>query len=636
MTRKYLSVLAIERVLNSGEIVETLPLKPGVNLLIGSPNTGKTKWLQMLDHLLGDPDSFDQAFDEELASKYQSTAAILQIGDDEIRVERRWKAPGSKSKVYVDGKEMSAKDFQHRLMEMLGMPLLHFPKGNPMSGQTWPELSFRMLLRHMHHQQRFWSGLVDQQPDGEQLACLLQFLGLAENIYGDAYGELVKRKMEIERLRARLEQFGRTLVHLSRGAVSTNDEATALTIEAVERAERGLEEKREQLNSQRLQAISDASNRALAQNNHKIVTELTESRAALLRRRTDLALKKELNAGRIADMEQYRSDLVTELERLDRTLAAGSILADLKITHCPACDRAVEPAVADGSSCHLCHRALPDVPAEHAQGLLRVDFEQSRIKAEIKEADQLLATLRAEMNEISASWAESSGELGEVDTKLQPAREAVAGLVSEELSAIDMQIGTFNEKIVQIGRIRSAVELAQQLSEDIARKEEEIAPLQALVDEMVAKADFDIAEERLESGIGEYLNKVSNLKPGTWRHSLPRVTLSRSNFSFKIGQKKWSSVLGATDTLFFIMSYHFGLLTLSPYSDCHYPGFAIIDLPGDFLGVSIEDKENFIVQPFIDLLSNEEFHGAQVIFTGASFKGLEGVHRIHLEVPYVV
>lgn len=635
MTKKYLSVVAIERALSNGEL-ESLPLKPGVNLLIGAPNTGKTKWLQMLDHLLGDPDSFDQAFDEELASKYQHTAAILQIGEDEIRIERRWKTPGSKSKVYVDGEEKSAKDFQHSLMKMLGMPLLHFPKGNPMSGQTWPELSFRMLLRHVHHQQRFWSGLVDQQPDGEQLACLLQFLGLAENIYGDAYGQLVQLKLEIERLRARREQFGRTLVHLSRGVVSTTDEATALTIETVERAERSLEEKREQLNGQRLQTISDASNRVFAQNNHKIVTELTENRAALLRLRTDLALKKELNANRIADMEQYRNDLLTELERLDRTLAAGSILADLKITHCPACDRAVEPAVVDEASCHLCHRTLPDGPAERAQGLLRIDFEQSRIGAEIKEADQLLAALRGEMAKIFESWAGSSEQLSELDTKLQPAREALAGLVSEELSAIDMQIGAYHEKIVQIGRVRSAVELAQQLSEDISRKEEEIAPLQALVDEMVANADFDIAEERLESGIGEYLSKVSALKPGTWRHSLPRVTLSRSNFSFKIGQKKWSSALGATDSLFFIMSYHFGLLTLSPYPDCHYPGFAIIDLPGDFLGVSIEDQENFIVQPFIDLLANEEFQGAQVIFTGASFKGLEGVHRIHLETPYVV
>ncbi|MBD9469279.1 hypothetical protein [Pseudoxanthomonas sp. PXM01] len=634
MINKYLSVIAIERTLDGGE-VEVLPLKPGVNLLVGAPNTGKTKWLQMLDHLLGDQDSFDQVFLEDLVRKYESTAAILQVGDDEIRVERRWKTPGSKTKVYVDDVEMSAKDFQHYLMELLEIPLLHFPKGNPMSGQTWPELSFRMLLRHMHHQQRFWSGLVDQQPEGEQLACLMQFLGLAENVYNDSYGKLVQLKLDLEKLKARREQFGRTLLQLSKGAVSTSDEATSLTIEAVERAEQSLEEQQQALLARRAQAITDASSKAFALDNHKIVTRLTEARAALVRLRTDLALKRELNAGRISDIEQYRNDLVTELERLDRTLAAGSVLADLKITHCPACDRAVEPVIGDDESCHLCHRLLPDEPPEETQGVLRIEFEQTRLKAEVKEADQLLNSLHAEQKEIISEWDASTEQIATADTKLKPAREAVAGLVSEEVSSIDVAMGSLNEKQSQLSRVRGAVELSQQLSQEIAEKENDLAPLQSSVDQLAAKADFDLAEERLESGLGEYLRRISELKPESWRHSLPRVSLTRSSFSIKIGQKKWSAALGATDTLFLIMSYHYGLLTLSPYSDCHYPGFAIIDLPGDFLGDDIEDKENFIVQPFIELLRTEEFQGAQVIFTGASFKGLEGAHRIQLETPYV-
>ena len=44
-----------------------------------------------------------------------------------------------------------------------------------MSGQTWPELSFRTLLRHIYRQQRFWSDLADKQPEGDQHACLLHF-----------------------------------------------------------------------------------------------------------------------------------------------------------------------------------------------------------------------------------------------------------------------------------------------------------------------------------------------------------------------------------------------------------------------------------------------------------------------------
>ena len=43
-----------------------------------------------------------------------------------------------------------------------------------------------------------------------------------------------------------------------------------------------------------------------------------------------------------------------------------------------------------------------------------------------------------------------------------------------------------------------------------------------------------------------------------------------------------------------------------------------------------EDKENFIVQPFIELLQREGYEGTQMIITGASFADLEGATRRHL------
>jgi hypothetical protein len=74
------------------------------------------------------------------------------------------------------------------------------------------------------------------------------------------------------------------------------------------------------------------------------------------------------------------------------------------------------------------------------------------------------------------------------------------------------------------------------------------------------------------------------------------------------------------------MAYHYGLLSLSSKAGRHYPGLAVIDLPGEFSGEAVEDKENFIVQPFVELLGREEYEGAQLIMTGASFVGLEGAH----------
>jgi hypothetical protein len=83
------------------------------------------------------------------------------------------------------------------------------------------------------------------------------------------------------------------------------------------------------------------------------------------------------------------------------------------------------------------------------------------------------------------------------------------------------------------------------------------------------------------------------------------------------------------------MAYHYGLLRLSDKAERHYPGLSVIDLPAEFSGEEVEDKENFIVQPFIDLLAQEEYRGAQLIITGASFKDLDGVHRLHLTTVHV-
>jgi hypothetical protein len=46
----------------------------------------------------------------------------------------------------------------------------------------------------------------------------------------------------------------------------------------------------------------------------------------------------------------------------------------------------------------------------------------------------------------------------------------------------------------------------------------------------------------------------------------------------------------------------------------------------EFAGELIEDKENFIVQPFIELLEREEFAQTQMIITGASFVGSRALH----------
>jgi hypothetical protein len=79
---------------------------------------------------------------------------------------------------------------------------------------------------------------------------------------------------------------------------------------------------------------------------------------------------------------------------------------------------------------------------------------------------------------------------------------------------------------------------------------------------------------------------------------------------------------------------HYGLMSLSPSPASHYPGITIIDVPPEISGEAEGDKEDFIVEPFIDLLSKDTFEGAQFIITGASLAGLQHVNHLHLTMVH--
>jgi hypothetical protein len=316
--------------------------------------------------------------------------------------------------------------------------------------------------------------------------------------------------------------------------------------------------------------------------------------------------------------------------RMARAEDAGEVLADLRITHCPACDRPITDTPADSEHCLLCQRILPGEPRGEGLGAARLRFERDRLAGEFQEADQLVDLLQRDAKRLAAEISAAEERLRKLEAELAPARQAIGALIQQEISVIDMALGELNERQRQLGRISSALRVGQGFTDRIATIEGEIAPLQARVDEAVRATDFGAAAGQLEDGMNSYLAAIQSLRPGVWPHSPVAVELSRSGFTMRVGSRRWSAALGGTDALYFLMSYHYGLLTLSNKSERHYPGLSIIDIPGEFAGEAIQDKENFIVQPFIKLLAREEYSGVQLIVTGVSFDGLDDVHRLPL------
>ena len=631
MTRPFVSIGRVERRLATGN-TEELEFKPGVNVLVGPPNTGKTKWLQTLDFLLGDPgeNPFEGAEETGLAEKYDAASAELMIGEERVRIERRWRETGAKTRIFVEDEGMPAREFQQWLMSKLGIPLLHFPKGNPMSGQTWPELSFRMLLRHIYRQQRFWGDIADKQPDGEQHACLLQFLGLAEFIFTEDYGQLIELKIESEKLKARRDQYGQTLEELARDVLSEPGLTVGVSAATVQAAERRLAQEIESLRQRRMALLSGARDRAVPAEYRGRTAELGQKRAETLVALEELRRKAKASSERLSELSRYRAELAEELERITRAEDAGLVLADLKVTHCPACDQPVSQINVAADNCFLCRQHLPDEPLIGELGAVRLRFERDRLNGELKEAIALLDVIGRDTKRIAKDITTAEENLRTFENELAPARQAVGALVQEDVSAIDMALGEASERQRQIGRISAALKVGEQLTEQVNAVETEIRPLQDRVDEATRAMDFDAATAQLEDGMNAYLTAIDVLRPGVWRHSPVAIDASRSGFTIRVGSRRWHAVLGGTDTLYFLMAYHYGLLSLSDKAGRHYPGLSIIDVPGEFSGEAVEDKENFIVQPFIDLLSRDDYKDSQLIITGASFTGLAGVHRREL------
>jgi hypothetical protein len=326
--------LRIESLRRSGSTCgeETLYFEPGVNLMIGLPNSGKSKWLQMLDYILGDTDTAESAFGVELAEKYDNLYAVAHIGAVKHVLERRWKDPGRKHKIRVDETWIGSDDFSAYLLDELGMPRLHFPKGNPFAERAWPALSWRMLSRHTYRRERFWADLADKQYDVEQFAALSMFLGIAETIFPQDLGTVVERRKVLYRLQAKKEQYQDLLDEVSSQILqSSGAPPMAVTVQTLD-----------DRIAQMLATIAELDNRrsavlatlrgpvgaeprtgpAIGEQRLQLDTELCTIRQALE------AINK-----RLQDLESYRTSVRHELDRLRRAQISGDIISDLRVTH---------------------------------------------------------------------------------------------------------------------------------------------------------------------------------------------------------------------------------------------------------------------------------------------------------------
>ena len=607
---------------------DRLKLKPGVNVLVGRGNTGKSKWLRMLDYLMGDDDDPKEQF-EDLAEKYDSVQATVEIGDESFVIERKWKEAGFKTKVIVDDNAMSFKEYRVWLLTKLGIPLIHYPKGNPYGPSTWPELGWRSLYRHVYRQQRFWSDLADQQPPGEQHACLLQFLGLADRLYSEEYGDLVKKQKKVIELQVAKEQFIGMLQQVSKEVTDERELGVALTQEAIEEAELRIRTSIDDLQRRRSELLEAILHPNSSQQN---VGDSTADQMSknLLNARGELdevlsASKK--SSSRLAEVRRYSGLVAEEIARMHRAKQAGDLLSVIKITHCPACDRTIHPPSFASNQCYLCGREHDQV-AEQAANEQRLDFELDQLEGELAETHEMVEVLEKEVEQQEQAKFRLQERIAGLQADLAPARAAAAAIIPPDLAILDMGTGRLQERLHQLNRVRASLARREELSQQINEIQQQVADLQGEVADQKGDVDYEKASDLLTDGFNNYLNKINAKEAGAWSQPAVSARVREHGTKITVGNGAWATKLGGSLTLYFLIAYHYALLSLVGKEGCHYPGLVILDFPGKIEDITISDRENFVVEPFVDLTAKAELKRTQFIAAGSAFKDLKGANRI--------
>jgi DNA repair exonuclease SbcCD ATPase subunit len=138
----------------------------------------------------------------------------------------------------------------------------------------------------------------------------------------------------------------------------------ALTPQSIDAASRRIEDEIGHTQEKRRKMLDELLSSAVQQSNADSASP--KGRGVVERMGEDLArLRSEQQAtltsfgkaeSRLNELKSYRHLISEEIARMQRAKQAGALLADIKITHCPACDREIGPPKASSEHCYVCGR----------------------------------------------------------------------------------------------------------------------------------------------------------------------------------------------------------------------------------------------------------------------------------------
>ena len=249
----------------------------------------------------------------------------------------------------------------------------------------------------------------------------------------------------------------------------------------------------------------------------------------------------------------------------------------------------------------------------------------------LTEAEEMVSVLDKERHRLEKECEHVRTEVLRLQSMLRPIRVAAAAVLPPEIGVIDMRIGQQQERVALFDRIARSLSHREALTQEIETIQKETAALEAEVAQQSGLLEFDRPSDRIQDGMNSYLNEIKKKAPASWTQKEVKVRIEEKRFRFLVGDRKWSGQLGGTLSLYFLIAYHYALMCLTPNETCHFPGFLALDFPAELEdGSSIDDKEVFVLEPFVELLRAEAYKECQVIAASAAFRNLQGANCIEL------
>jgi hypothetical protein len=319
------------------------------------------------------------------------------------------------------------------------------------------------------------------------------------------------------------------------------------------------------------------------------------------------------------------------LSRFERIKTGAAVFADLKVTHCPACDQKIPNQKESSDRCTVCGQFDPSIKDNASAGNRRIEFEERQVSEELNELSRLINNLDKDLKVYHVQIAEIGQRIQGEKRSINSATSLSVRAIPPELALFDQEEGCITEQLQQLDRIERALKVREDMNTKILTLEEEINTLDAEINQLTPTVNYEGLGDLLSDRMNTYLNMVNTDNRSRWKTGRVSIKMRKDAFELLLDGQQWTIRAGGTVNYIVQIAYHYALLSLSKDNGYNYPGFLIMDFPPHFSNAEdLRDSDNYLLKPFVDLCTKKEMAGAQVIIAGRAFDNLEGAKIIAL------